>query len=188
MDKSLLALTASLKKLIWQLKPEKNPISFLLLIGKKGQGKTTLLCQSSLEHITVETERPIDIYYNSRGIIIELNESWIQESSVLLDHTLKQLNHCHKTVRITGLILAIDLNEFTDESDDIASYAAPHAQLLQKFGRALGYRVDVNLLFTKLDGLAGFCDFFQQDNLFNLKKPLGFSLYSTGTTSKPTHN
>ena len=127
MDKSLLALTASLKKLIWQLKPEKNPISFLLLIGKKGQGKTTLLCQSSLEHITVETERPIDIYYNSRGIIIELNESWIQESSVLLDHTLKQLNHCHKTVRITGLILAIDLNEFTDESDDIASYAAPHA-------------------------------------------------------------
>ena len=188
MDTSLLALTESLTKIIWQLKPAQHPISFLLLIGKKQQGKTTLLSQSSLEHISVEAERPTEIYYNSRGIIIELNESWIQASNELLANILKQLNHCHKTVRITGLILAIDLNELTHKSADITECITPHAQLLHKFGRALGYRVDASIVFTKLDGLAGFCDFFQHDNALDRKKPLGFSLDWVLSHGKLAHN
>ena len=177
MDKSLATLTDALKKIIWQLKPHQNPVSFVLLLGTPAQGKTALLRQSSLEHLTVTTERPADIYYNANGIILELNESWLNERNSLLQHTLKELNRCHRTVRITGILLSVDINALCElESVDITKTIQTHAQLLQRFGQALGRRIDTSLVLTKLDGLAGFSDFYQYEHVSELSKPLGFSL------------
>lgn len=187
MDSSLFILTDALKKLIWNLNPKQNPLSFLLLIGRENQGKSALLKQSSLEQLSLETEHPIEIYYNSRGIILELNEAWLHQCHILLDYILKQLNQCHKTVRISGLLLAIDINTLIHESHEMTEQVKPHAQLLQRFCKALGYPVDINILFTKLDSLAGFCDFFQQDTL-DRKKPLGFSLDWVLTRGQLAHN
>ena len=179
MDKSLQALCSALRKIIWQLKPQNNALSFLLLTGKDKQGKTTLLRQSQLQHHTIDSERHAEIYYNQHGVIVELGESWFNQSKSLLQYTLKQLNRCNRTLKISGIVLCVDVNELLiAEPVDQSEHTKSHAQLLQRFGTSLGYRVDTAILFTKLDALAGFSDFFQYEHSTSLQKPLGFSLYT----------
>jgi intracellular multiplication protein IcmF len=177
MDTSLTTLTEELTKIIVQLKPHQNPLSFILLLGTASQGKSTLLRQSSLKHLTITAEYSADLYYNAQGIVLELNETWLNNRNSLLQHTLKALNRCHRSVRITGLALAIDASALCMlEPGGLAEAMQPHAQLLQRFAEALGHRIDASLILTKLDGLAGFSDFFQHDHVTELSKPLGFSL------------
>lgn len=184
MDKSLNALCDAIKKTILLLKPQQNSISFLLLIGKNGQGKSTFLHQSACEQVTLEAHGA-SIYYNRLGIILELSQSFINNSKLLLDYTLKQINRCHRLVKVTGIMLCIDTDELlTTEQDEIKLLCKTHTQLIERFARALGYRTKVALLFTKLDVLAGFCDFFQNEHEQELQKPLGFSLHDVDNTKK----
>ncbi|KTC86341.1 type IVB secretion system protein IcmF [Legionella brunensis] len=177
MDKSLTTLCEALKRILGFLKPQNNAISFLLLTGKINQGKTTLLRQSTLTHYPVDTENSANFFYNQHGVILELGESWLNQSKNLLAYTLKQLNRCHSSVRITGMILCVDSSELLlAEPVQLLEQCKSHAQLLARFGHSLGYSVDTAIIFTKLDALAGFCDFFQSDHISELTKPLGFSL------------
>ncbi|AHE67893.1 Dot/Icm secretion system protein ImcF [Legionella oakridgensis ATCC 33761 = DSM 21215] len=174
-----------IKKIILQLKPRNNALSFLLLTGKISQGKTTLMRQSQLQHYPVESERGADIYFNQHGIIVDLGESWLNQNKSLLQHTLKQLNRCHQALKISGILICIDINElFNSEPTQFIEQNQAHADLLKRFGLSLGYKVDVAILFTKLDALAGFCEFFHYEHESNLKKPLGFSLYHTTQQDK----
>ncbi len=174
MDTSLVALTDALKKIVSPLKAKRKTLSFLLLIGRTRHGKTALLRQSSLEHTTVDTGDGVDIYYNDAGIIMELNEVWLHESNRLLEDTLKQLN---QILKVSGLLLTVDINDlFEKDPTQISKKTLEHAQLVQRFGKALGYLIDTAFVFTKLDSLAGFCDFFQQDKRLDQGTPLGFSL------------
>lgn len=180
MDKSLSALCHALKKIIGQLKPQNNALSFLLLTGKINQGKTALLRQSQLQHVMVDAERSADIYYNQQGVIVELGETWLNQSTNPLQHTLKQLNRCHRALKISGLLLCVDVNDlFAAEPSQVAEQIKSHTQLLHRFGQSLGYRIDAGLILTKLDALAGFAEFFQYEHESELKKPLGFSIFSS---------
>lgn len=177
MDKSLSALCDALKKIISQLKPQHHALSFLLLIGGDNQGKTTLLRQSHFEHLTVDVDRAADVYYNQHGIIVEIGETWLNQSKNLLQYTLKQLNRCHYALKISGIILCVDINELLiAEPLEFADQCKTHIQLLNRFGLSLNYRVDIAIIFTKLDAIAGFCEFFQNEHATELQKPLGFSL------------
>ncbi len=177
MDKSLKTLCDALKKILSYLKPQNNPVSFLLMTGKINQGKTTLLRQSNLTHYSIEGEANANFFYNQQGVILELGEAWLNETENLIANTLKQLNRCHRNVRISGFIIVIDANELLRvEPANLPEYCKSQAQLLERFALGLGYLVDSALLFTKLDALAGFSDFFQTDHPTELAKPLGFSL------------
>lgn len=189
MDNSLQALCDALKKILWQLKPQTHELSFIILTGKVNQGKTTLLRQSNFQHVAVDSERVADIYYNQRGVVVELGESWLNQSNNLLQYTLKQLNRCHRAIKITGIILCIDVHElFITEPASLAEQNQAHLYLLQRFGLNLGYRIDLAIVFTKLDALAGFCDFFQSGQTSNFKKPLGFSLHQANDSNKLIHS
>ena len=177
MDKSLVALLDALKNVLVELQPNQNNLSFVLLVGKKGQGKATLMRHNTHQHAMVNAERSAEIYYNAQGIILDLDETWLNQSTTPLQYTLKQLNHCHRALRITGLLLAIDMNELIFRTpNELKTQTQSHAQLLLRFARALGYLVDTGFIFTKLDRLAGFCDFFQHDKRLEQNKPLGFSV------------
>lgn len=187
MDQSLHALCDALKKIIWRLKPQQNAVSFLLLTGKTRQGKTTLLCQSHYEHMAIHAERAADIYYSQDSVILELGESWLNQSTHLLQYTLKQLNKCHRSVKISGIILCVDLQElFATDPLHVTAQSKAHAQFLERFGLSLGYPVDTAIIFTKLDVVAGFYDFFQQDHATDLSKPIGFSLHDVEKPSQLT--
>lgn len=185
MDKSLHLLCEALKRIFVQLKPQQTPLSFLLLIGKTGQGKTALLKQANFIHCPIENEQGANLFYNNQGVILELGETWLHSSESLLTNTLKQLNRCHSNVKINGLILCINSSELLlVEPAQLVEHCKSHMQLLERFGSALGYCTDMALLFTQLDTLAGFCEFFQSEHPSELAKPLGFSLENTGTRNK----
>ncbi|MDX2345610.1 MAG: type IVB secretion system protein IcmF [Legionella sp.] len=174
MNKSLTALTHALKKILNSLKADQKNLSFLLLIGKTRHGKTALLRQSTLEHTSIDAEQGFDIYHNQHGIILELNETWLHESNIPLEQVLKPLN---QILKINGLLLAIDINDLFEKTpSDIASKTLEHAKLAQRFGKSLGYVINTAFVFTKLDSLAGFSDFFHQDKRLDQTTPLGFSL------------
>ena len=121
--------------------------------------------QSHFQHYTVDADRCADIYYNQNGVIVELGESWLNESKNLLQYTLKQLNHCHRALKISGIILCVDINDLlVAEPLQFAEHSKAHTQLLARFGQSLNYRIDTAIIFTRLDALAGFCEFFQNDH------------------------
>jgi len=177
MDKSLRTLCDALKKIIAQLKPQTNPLSLIIMTGKIKQGKTALLRQSNLQHFLLDEDSLAHLYYNNHGVIIDLGESWLNQSENLLAYSLKQINRCHLSVKISGLILCVDSRELLQvEAMHLQETCQNHTQLLTRFGQALGYRVDVAVMFTKLDNLAGFTEFFQSEHVHDLQRPLGFSL------------
>lgn len=185
MENAIEALCATLRKLYLQLKPINSGLSFTLIVGRHNQGKSTLLRQSNLQHISTDTDPAMEIYYNQNGIIVELNESWLNYSKPLLQNSLKKLNRCHTHLKITGILLCIDINEFFNSNPgQLAETVKTHSQLLQRFGHGLGYTVDLGIILTKLDGLAGFCEFYQNEHVSDLKNPLGFSL--TNSADKNT--
>ncbi|MFA5961017.1 MAG: type VI secretion protein IcmF, partial [Tatlockia sp.] len=110
MDKPLHTLCAALKKILSHLKPQQNPVSFILLTGKVKQGKSTLLRQSNLTLYPVDCEGA-QFYFNQHGVILELGESWLNQTENLIAYTLKQLNRCHPNVRISGIMLCIDSSD-----------------------------------------------------------------------------
>lgn len=177
MDNSLRALCDAIKKILSQLKPQTHQLSFLVITGKNAQGKSSLLKQSNLEEIPVFSEQHAKIYFNQKGIIIELGENWLNNSKTLLLTTLRQLNRCNSYLKITGLVLCIDVNDLLiADLGQLADQKKAHLQLLERFGTNLGYPINLALMFTKMDTLAGFTEFYHSEHAADLAKPLGFSL------------
>lgn len=177
MDNSLRALCDAIKKILSQLKPQINQLSFIVITGKNAQGKSALLKQSNMEEMPVFSEELAKLYFNQRGIIVELGENWLTNSKTLLLTTLKQLNKCNRHLKITGLILCVDVNDLLiSEPTQFAEQKKSHLQLIHRLGANLGYQAELALIFTKMDTLAGFSEFYQMDHTNDLSKPLGFSL------------
>lgn len=177
MDNSLRALCDAIKKMLAQLKPQTNHLSYLLMTGTQEQGKSSLLKQSGMQEIPVLSEQHAKIYYNQQGIVVELGESWFAQRTNLLNNTLKQLNHCNRHLSISGLIACIDINELLSTNpDEYVKQKKIQLQFLERIGEALGYRTELALIFTKMDTLAGFTEFYQTEHATDLAKPLGFAL------------
>lgn len=177
MDNSLRALCDAIKKILSQLKPQVNQLSFIVVTGNNEQGKSALLKQSNMEEMPVFSEQHAKIYFNQRGVIVELGETWFTNSKTLLQNTFKQLNKCNRYLKITGLVLCVDVNDLLiAEPSQCAEKKKAHLHILHRLGSNLGYQVELALVFTKMDTLAGFTEFYQMDHTSDLSKPLGFSL------------
>lgn len=177
MDNSLRALCDSIKKILAQLKPQSNQLSFVIVTGKQAQGKSSLLKQSSLQEITVFSEQHAKVFYNQNGLIVELGETWFTQSKALMQNTIKQLNRCNPYLKITGLALCIDVDELmVHDRGEFSEQRKQHLQLLTRWGTNLSYRVELALVITKMDTLAGFTEFYQSHHASELNQPLGFSL------------
>lgn len=181
MDGAVKGICEALKKICLKLKPQNNPISFLLIIGKNSQGKSALLRQSNLNLYTSEHT---DIYYNQHGIILKINETEIEEKNISLSYLYKKLNNCHRALKITGLIITIDINELIGESTLVIDRIKTHAKLVNKIANDMPTRPFSAIFFTKLDSLAGFLEFFHNEHKSELKKQLGFSILNNTNKNK----
>ncbi len=79
--------------------------------------------------------------------------------------------------KISGMLLCIDLNELLiSEPLEFVEKSKAHTQLLTRFCQNLNYKVDTGIIFTKLDALAGFSEFYEKTHSSDLDKPFGFSV------------
>ena len=185
MDTSLHALSQAIKKILAQLKPQNNPLSFIIITGKDEQGKSALLKQSGMEEMPVLSEHQAKVYFNSRGILVELGENWLTNNKANLHNTFKQLNKSSRYLKITGLILCLDVNDLLiANTNQFIERRNEHLQLLARLGHALNYPIDLALILTKMDTLAGFSEFYQAEHSAELAKPLGFSIECINEAAK----
>lgn len=183
MNNSLSSLCDALRQIFIQLKPQAH-LSFLILTGRTNQGKSTLMRQSNFDQYPIDAEGA-HIYFNQQGIIVELGETWINQDTHLLEHTLKQLNRVHRSLKISGILLCVDINELLIANhSDLKDLLKANTKFLERFGHSLHYPLDLAIIVTKMDLLAGFCDFFQSEHPSDLVKPLGFSIYDASKPNK----
>src|SRR3990167_4498606 len=176
MDESLSVLCKALKDVCAVLKPKQNPLAFALVIGRLHQGKSTILKHSELTNFPLASPN-VAIYYHEDGIILELCESWLRDQHVLLSHVLKKLNQINRYLRISALILCIDVQAlFHNEHDTAMLEGEKHTKWVKHFIDSLGYAVSVSIFLTKSDSLAGFLPFFQPQHTVERQKALGFSI------------
>ena len=74
MDNSLRALCDAIKKILSQLKPQVNQLSFIVVTGRNEQGKSALLKQSNMEEMPVFSEQHAKIYVNQQVSLL----SWVK--------------------------------------------------------------------------------------------------------------
>ncbi len=185
MDNSLRALSDAIKKIISQLKPQANQLSFIVVTGKNDQGKSALLRQSNMEEVLIFSEEHAKIYFNHQGIVVELGENWLTNSKTLLQNTLKQLNRCNRNLKITGLAFCVDVNDLLiPDPAQFAEQKKAHIHILERLGANLGYQAELALVITKMDTIAGFTEFYQTEHPADLAKPMGFSLDCINEPSK----
>lgn len=187
MEQPINILCQTLKKILVQLNPQQRSLSFLILAGKEAQGKSTLLSQSPLTPFPIETEKDALFYYNQAGIILELGEDWFHKHEYLMADVLTQLNRCHRYLKITGLILCIDCNELLLTEAALIERCRLHVQFFRQFSKSLAQALPTAVMVTKVDQLAGFCDFFETEHPSDLIKPLGFSLKYSHHKNKLVH-
>jgi intracellular multiplication protein IcmF len=167
----------AIKKIVDQFPENQQAISFLIATGLHQQGTTTLLKQTQMQHIHIDDEYPLQLFYNKNGIILELNETWVSQSAVSLSQLFKKLNRCHYKLRISGFLFFLDIEQFMVEGDEEQSkIIKTHALHFHQYIHALDYPVRSGLIITKLDQITGFTDFFQMSHDLELQEPLGFSL------------
>ncbi len=170
-------LFQTIKKITDQFPEEQKAISFLIATGLHHQGATTVLKQAQMQHIQLDEEYPLQLFYNKNGIILELNQTWASMSEVSLTQLFKKLNRCHRKLRISGFLFFLDITQLMlNDDDEQTLQIKKHSQHYHQFIAALDYPVRAGLIITKLDQITGFTDFFQMAHELELQEPLGFSL------------
>lgn len=170
-------LFQTIKKITDQYPEDQKAISFLIATGIHHQGTTTVLKQAQMQHIQLDEEYPLQLFYNKNGIILELNQTWASMSEVSLTQLFKKLNRCHRKLRISGFLFFLDVTELMlNDDDEQTLQIKKHSKHYHKFIAGLDYPVRAGLIITKLDQVTGFTDFFQMAHELELHEPLGFSL------------
>lgn len=151
--------------------------SFLIATSLEKQGTTTALKHSDMQHISIDEEHSLNIFYNSNGLILEINQDASEYYKINLHTLFKKLNRCHKNLKISGFLFFVDITEFNvPQQDAQIKILKTHVYHFQQFIQALEYPVRSALFMTKLDQITGFTDYYSQTHEIELEEPLGFSL------------
>lgn len=151
--------------------------SFLIATSIEKQGTTTALKSSNMQHIGIDEEHGLNIFYNSNGIILEINQEALQHLQMNLNSFLKKLNRCHKHLKISGFLFFIDVCDLMIHDQDTQNKIfKTHIHHFQQFIHALEYPVRSGLVVTKLDQITGFTDYYSQAHQVELEDALGFSV------------
>lgn len=177
MKTALDSVCDAVKKIAGQLKPRYQPLSFVIVLGKDKQGKSAILQQSQMKLIELPEACGAVIAYNNHGIFLELSELWFSQQPGLIKNSLKQLNRCHKYLKISGLALCMDVNALlTEQHEHLKGAYLDHIQYLKRVKDNLGYSVACFIIMNKLDALAGFSEFYQDEHERLLEEALGLRL------------
>lgn len=180
MPDTIKSLMQILRKTLEHFSDDQKSISLLIATGLKEQGTSTALRQAQMHQQIVDDEYGIQVFYNKKGIIIDINEHWIQTRKIPLNQLFKKINKCHRKLHISGFLFFIEISDLLITEDDLFSIQIKkHAKYFQTFIQTIEYPVRSGLVITKLDQITGFTDFFSMSHDLELQEPLGFSVTYT---------
>jgi len=175
MEEIIKQLGDEIKKLCTALDSQHHPdtIQLIFVLGQQSAGKTTLLSQTGLtEATTVANDYHITLWHDNDSILIELPEALLFQHDNALHQLAKKLTKCHRKLYFHSLILCLSAHECITEPNFLANQAT----LLNLCRENVTTPVNFALMLTKMDSLAGFCEFFEQEQAVEHNKALGYSL------------
>ena len=163
-------------------------ISFLIATGNSQQGTTTALKHAESQLITIDDEHDLNIFYNQQGIILDINQHYLENASISLSQLFKKLNKCNKSIRISGFLFFLEIPSLLIEKNDLQdNLIKQHAELIDSFINALDYPVRSAIVITKLDQVTGFTDYYGFYHQVELENSLGFSIPAINQNQQFVH-
>ncbi len=168
-----------------------------LVIGTAHSGKTAFLQQAELNMIqgSSEDNSSCNTWFSQEGIFIELPsislssnesiESEDAENNYLIQHFLQTIKtHRHKKP-FDNVLLTINMVAFIHEHDRYMEYLETLKKQLQKILTPyLSSETGLYIVFTHMDRIAGFCDFFSEFSTQQQTQTLGYLLEDYSSKKK----
>lgn len=155
-------------------------LPWYLLIGPEGSGKTSALLNSGMKFplahklgqkvdvATVEPTSECEYWFSNNAIIVDSAGRYTtQDQDEIIDAAgwqtlLTLIKKNRRRQPLNGLIISINLAKVaTMRSDQRLNLARVLKQRFKEAEKRLGLRFPIYIMFTKLDLIAGFCDYFQ---------------------------
>lgn len=153
-------------------------LPWYIIIGPPGSGKTTALVHSGLNFPLAERfgkealrgvggTRNCDWWFTDEAILLDTAGRYVtQDSHQEVDKSawegfLALLKRHRRRRPINGVLVAVSLSDLMIQSEhEKAAHVRAIKQRIQELNKHLGIRFPVYVLFTKVDLVAGFSEFF----------------------------
>jgi len=147
-------------------------LPWYMIIGHPAAGKSTAILHSGLTFPFSDKSgvqgvggtRNCDWFFSTEGILLDTAGRYATHSEDRSEwlEFLKLLKEHRPRAPANGILIAVSLPELAQhQSEGFEVYARQVRERIHEIGNIFGMQVPVYLIFTKLDLLSGFSDFFQ---------------------------
>lgn len=164
------ALTANLQQVPKHAAFSARKIHFIT--GSQNAGKTLFMMHSGFQHIQTLTNEGVEInsWHDKQNVFLELPES-IKKSTTLYPKIYKALAKSLKQKQLASLTVCFNIYDAMQQPPKpFVRYLKQFATFLFKLTQPLKHKVNLNLLFSHMDKIAGFSHSFEDPT-----EPWGYS-------------
>ncbi|WP_230370613.1 type VI secretion system membrane subunit TssM [Paludibacterium denitrificans] len=147
-------------------------LPWYMIIGHPAAGKSSAILQSGLTFPFSDKSgirgvggtRNCDWFFSTEGVLLDTAGRYATQSEDRVEwlEFLKLLKKHRAKAPVNGILVAISLPELAQyHSEGFVTYARQVRERIHEMCNTFGVQVPVYLLFTKLDLLGGFSQFFQ---------------------------
>lgn len=165
-----------------------------LVIGTAHSGKSAFLQQTELNMIqgTSEDNSTCNTWFSQEGVFIELPSITLDnmdieasENNYLIQNFLQMLKTHRSKKPFDNILLTINLVAFIHEYDRYVQYLENLKKQLQiLLSPYLSNETGIYIVFTHMDRIAGFCDFFSEFSSQYQHQALGYLLEDYSSKKK----
>lgn len=153
--------------------------SWTLVIGTPNSGKTALLQQAELNVLQGHTEDSTECstWFNQEGVFIELPTLSLQhpEDNAIIHDYIRTIKSFRRKKPFDNILLTINLYTCMQEYNQYVHYLELlKEQLQQVLGPYWTPQTTLTIVFTHMDKVAGFCDFFSSFSEQQTTSALGY--------------
>lgn len=171
--------------------------TWTLVIGTTHSGKTSFLQQAELNSIQGQSEdnSGCNTWFNQEGVFIELPTLSLENieagsientaHNLLVQDYLQIIKTRRHKKPFDNILLTINLVAFIHDHNQYMRYLENLKELLQKILKPyLAKETGIYLVFTHMDRIAGFCDFFSEFSAQHQTQALGYLLEDYSSKKK----